>query len=477
MIMEEKKPENRITRPPIVVVMGHVDHGKTTLLDYIRKTTVASREAGGITQSIGAYEIEHSGKKITFIDTPGHEAFSRMRERGANIADLAILIVAADDGVQPQTKEVIKILKETKTPFVVAINKIDKNNADPERVKGELTKEEVFLEGYGGNISWQGISAKTGEGVNELLDFILLAAELEELTYDPSGAPCGVVIEARMESRRGLEVTVILKSGALRVGDELKTQTARGKVKMLENFLRKGVKELLPSAPAVILGFESLPQVGEEFCGSKDELSVVEEKNLPAEAENMTGSALLNVFLKADVAGSIEVLSQIIKAMPETRVIREAIGDITDGDVKEASSFGAAIIGFNVGLTKTGEGVAKAQKVDVITSKIIYELIKKIEEKIQTLRTPPPDGELTVLAVFSQKGKKQLIGGKVGYGVIKKNNRVKIGRGEEEVGMGKITNLQKGKQEAFEAKEGEECGIMFESDVVIQVGDRLIYQP
>ncbi|MCX6702576.1 MAG: GTP-binding protein [Candidatus Wolfebacteria bacterium] len=469
--------KNLLPRPPIVVVMGHVDHGKTTLLDYIRKTTVASKEAGGITQSIGAYEIEHSGKKITFIDTPGHEAFSRMRERGANLADLAILIVAADDGVQPQTKEVIGIIKETKTPFVVAINKIDKNNADPERVKGELAKEEVFLEGYGGNISWQGISAKTGEGVNELLDFILLAAELEGLTYDPSGAPCGVVIEARMESRRGLEVVVILKNGTLRIGDEIKTQTVRGKVKILENFLRKGIKEILPSAPAVILGFESLPQVGEEFCGSKDELAAAAEKIAATDVGVDSGSTLLNVFLKADVSGSLEVLSQIIKAMPETKVVREAIGDITDGDVKEASSFHSAIIGFNVGLTKTGEGVAKAQKVEVITSKIIYELIKKIEEKIQTLRTPPPDGELTVLAIFSQKGKKQLIGGKVGYGIMKKNTRVKVGRGEEEVGMGKITNLQKGKQEAFEAKEGEECGIMFESDITIQVGDKLIYQP
>src|SRR3989344_3533059 len=260
----EKSGDGKLTRSPIVVVMGHVDHGKTTLLDYIKKTNIAGKEAGGITQAIGAYEVTHNGKQITFIDTPGHEAFSKMRSRGATAADLAILIVAADDGVKPQTKEVIKILKDTKTAFVVAINKIDKNNADPERVKSDLLNNEVMLEGYGGGISYQQISAKTGEGVPELLDLVLLATEMDALTYSEEEPASGFVVESKLDRRRGNEVVVILKNGVLRRGDEVYTPSVEGRVKILENFLGDSVAELKPSSPALIFGFEKLPEVGEE---------------------------------------------------------------------------------------------------------------------------------------------------------------------------------------------------------------------
>jgi translation initiation factor IF-2 len=266
----QNQEKNTLQRPPVVVVMGHVDHGKTTLLDYIRKTRVAEREAGGITQATGAYEIEYKGKKITFIDTPGHQAFTQMRQRGAHIADLAVLVVAADDGVKPQTKEAIEILQQTKTPFVVAINKIDKNNADVDRTKQSLTAAGVLLEKYGGDISWVEISAKEGTGVDELLDHILLMAEMEELTYNPLVAGRGYVLESRRDGQQGITVSVIIKDGIARAGEKICTLSACGKIRSLETFLRERVKELSPSSPAWIVGFETLPEVGEEFVIGAD---------------------------------------------------------------------------------------------------------------------------------------------------------------------------------------------------------------
>lgn len=478
--------KNLLERPPIVVVMGHVDHGKTTLLDYIRKTTVASREAGGITQSIGAYEIEHNGKKITFIDTPGHEAFSKMRARGAKVADLAILVVAADDGVKPQTKEVIQVLKQTETPFVVAINKIDKNNADPERVKQELMQADVLLEGFGGNVSWQAISAKTGEGVNELLDLILLTAEMENLTYNPEGETKGIIIEAKMDSRRGLTAVAIVRDGILKVGDEITTQSALGKVKILENFLGERVKGLVPSSPALILGFESLPQIGEEFYSGKvrlAEVKLVEIQDVAAIAR-LARSALteeeklsaINLMLKADVSGSLEAVAGVLKTIPDVKIISESIGDITDGDVKAASSTGATIVGFKVKITKPAENLAKAQNVLIITSEIIYELVKILQDKAEALKKPESQGEIETLKVFSQKGRKQIIGGKVLSGKIKNKSELKIVRDDKEIGFGRLGNLQRQKQDVREVNVGEECGMLFESETTVEVGDRLIHE-
>lgn len=470
----------KMERSPIVVVLGHVDHGKTTLLDYIRKTNIAERESGGITQSIGAYEIIHNNKRITFIDTPGHEAFSKMRARGARAADLAILMVAADDGVKPQTKEVIAILHETKTPFIVAINKIDKNNADPERVKQELSQAGVFLEGYGGNVSWQAISAKKGEGINELLDLVLLAAEIEGLTYSPDEPASGIVIESKMDSRRGLTVMAIVENGILKIGDEINTDSAHGKVKILENFLGERTEQLAPSSPALILGFDNLPATGEEFhVGAAKADSVTnggKTTALPAVNSGVESStALVKVFLKADVSGSLEAISGIIKTLPDVKIVYEAIGEISDGDVKNAQGLGAIIIGFKTKITKAAENLAKSNDVAILSSDIIYELVKDLEERVAMLRTPGPKGTLNVLATFSQKGKKQVVGGRVESGLIKNNVQVKIVRNEEELGAGRIINLQKGKKDATQASEGEECGIMLESGVEIKVGDYLFY--
>ncbi|MBN2197769.1 GTP-binding protein [Candidatus Wolfebacteria bacterium] len=481
--MSIEKNKNLLPRPPIVVILGHVDHGKTTLLDYIRRTNVVAKEAGGITQATGAYEIIHSSKeagesrKITFIDTPGHEAFSKMRERGANVADLGILVIAADEGVKPQTKEAIKILQESKIPFIVAINKIDRTNADIERVKKELMEVGVLLEGFGGNISWQGISAKTGEGINELLDLIILAAELEDLSYNSEKQGSGVIIESQMDSRRGLSVSAVIKDGALKVGDEIATASAVGKIKILEDFLGKRVKKLYPSSPALILGFETLPQTGEEFFSGKVDLAEIKKNIFEADAvkEESTKNTV-NFILKADVSGSLEVLAEIIKNISDTKIINKSVGDINDGDIKSAFSSNAAIIGFKVKTSKAAENLAKNQGVKIIISEIIYELIKEVEKEIKNMKDPEIAGELEILAVFNgKKSKRQVIGGKVILGDFKSNSIVKIQRDGKEIGQGKVVNLQCDKEDTGQVKEGKECGILLDSDVPMKAGDKLIY--
>ncbi len=489
--------ENLLSRPPIVVVMGHVDHGKTSLLDFIRRTNIIAKEAGGITQSIGAYEIEHpsagSGqvKKITFIDTPGHEAFSKMRARGAKVADLAILVVAADDGVKPQTKESIEIIKEAKTPFIVAINKIDKPNADIERTKNDLMANGVLLEGYGGNISWQAISAKNGQGVNELLDLILLAAEMENLTYNPDENGSGVIIEAKADSRRGIVVSTIVRNGTLKTGDRISSASACGKIKTLEDFLGRKIDILSPSSPAIILGFETLPQIGEEFISGDIDLiefraGAPEKPSTQFTASNKDNLPELNLIIKADVSGSLETLSEIIKSIVSEKVkvnvLDKSIGEITDGDVKNSVSTKSIIIGFRVKINKIAENLAKSQNVKIISSEIIYKLLESIQDEMRLLEKPLPQGELEVLKIFSTKslpagrqGNKQLIGGRVVSGIIKKNARLKIMRENNEIGSGKIMSIKKFKQEVNQVLLNEECGIALESDAKINEGDKLAW--
>ncbi|MDP3014822.1 MAG: GTP-binding protein [bacterium] len=470
------KTQNLLPRSPIVVVMGHVDHGKTTLLSYIRKTKMP-KEAGGITQSIGAYVITHNSKPITFIDTPGHEAFSKMRQRGAKIADLGILVVAADEGIKPQTKEAIEILQKSETPFVVAVNKIDKPAADIERIKQELMQAGVLLEGFGGNISWQAVSAKTGEGINELLDLILLAAEMEGLTYDLESRGSGVIIESKVDSSRGITAVTIIKNGVLKIGDEIATQSAIGKIRILENFLGERVAQLEPSNPALILGFETLPQIGEEFMSGKIELSIYDRSPAGrAEIEiKIEGEKRINLILKADVSGLLEDLSGIIKTFPNVKIINESVGDITDGDVKLALSTNSIIIGFKSRLIKAAENLAKAQSVKIISSDIIYDLFKNLEVELKKLEAPIINGRLEILGVFGKKDGRQIIGGRVMEGSFKNNSTVDIQRNEKVIGNGKIINLQKNKKDAGQVQKDEECGMLFESETTINIGDQLIY--
>ncbi len=470
------------------MIMGHVDHGKTTLLDYIRKTNVAAREAGGITQAIGAYEILHSGRKITFIDTPGHEAFSNMRARGAQVADLAILVVAADEGVKPQTKEAIKTIEDSKTPLIVAINKIDKTAGNIDRAKNDLAAAGVYLEGQGGQVSFHGISAKTGEGVDGLLDLILLAADLEDLSYDPAAPAAGYILEVHHDPRRGSEVTAIVKNGILKKGGSIYTRTAKGKVRMLENFLGKAVESLEPSAPALIIGFEKLPQVGEIFSGGNIEQEKNTKKGFSKSASGAISQkkdeAVLNVLLKAADAGSLEALAQVIKNIDtkgkKITILAETVGDITDGDMKDAIATNSVIIGFKNKIERAAKTHADAQEVQVITSDIVYDLQKAVEEFLTSSLGPAALGELEVLAIFNQaKPEKQIIGGKVTAGLIREKTAFEIVRktpaGEEKLDIaGKILGLRDKKSAVAQVEAGKEIGLLVNFPGEIKVGDKLI---
>ena len=470
-------------RPPIVVVVGHVDHGKTKLLDYIRKTNIVDKEAGGITQSIGAYEIVHNGQRITFIDTPGHEAFSKMRIRGAHIADVGILVVAADESVKPQTKEALKALQDSGTPFVVAITKIDKPNINIEKVKGDLASIGVSVEGFGGNVSFQGVNSKEGTGINELLDLILLTADMEELKYNPEAPAKGVVLEAKMEPKRGNTVTIILEEGKLKKGDLIATATANGKIKILENFLGKASDELLPSSPAVILGFENLPQIGEEFVtGEAAEALINAPDKIGAKkvfTEDKKDNKSVKVIVKADVAGSLEAIVDLLtntqlKDGKRLIFINQGVGEISDGDVKDAIASQATIIGFRTSINKAAENLARVHDISILTDEIIYKLIEKLEEAIFEAKEKAAETELEVLAVFNSKANKQTIGGVVNRGHMRIKAVPEIRRDEQVLGTGKVISLQQGKKETNSVGAGNECGLILESDVKIAVGDKLL---
>ena len=498
-------------RPPIVVVMGHVDHGKTTLLDYIRKTAVAEREAGGITQSIGAYEIEvpqeprsreseanrgiprkarddfAANRKITFIDTPGHEAFSNMRGYGTKVADIAVLVVAADDGVKPQTKNALEHIMAEEIPFVVAINKIDKENADIEKTKNDLAQAGVFLEGRGGNISFQEISAKQGTGVSELLDLILLTAEVEDIKEEsPNGCAVGTVLSVRLDLRRGIIAGGIIYGGTLAIGNSIATESATGSVKTLENFLGKQEKELRPSVPCAIIGFETLPKVGEIFFANADKKivkqTVIEQKSeVKAKMKKVKPVAegdTISLVLKADEGASLEALEELVEKLKEKyplSVVVSSVGDIHEGDLKRTEHSNALIIGFRVKIDKAAQNFSVARKITLIISNIIYELEKEIAayaEKATSKDLP----SLQILAVFGgRKGKQQVVGGKVLVGPIKNQSAFEIWYEKRKVSSGKILNLQSGRQDIQEVEAGKEVGLMVESEDPIKVGQILLF--
>ena len=476
-----------------MVVLGHIDHGKTSLLQTIRKIQFTGEKPGGfITQHIGAYQIEKDGKKITFIDTPGHEAFSVMRSRGAKVADIAILVVDTTQGVQAQTKEVISQTKSVELPIIVALNKVDRSEANPEKTKQELSKEGVLLESLGGEVPSVLTSAKTGQGIRELLELILLVAEMEGLKADLTKRGEGVIIESFLDSQRGPTATLILTQGVLKTGDILGTLSTFGKIKSLENFQGLPVEKVLPSDPAIVIGFENVPKVGENFEvfpdleSARAHLKISEKKEAPRVLEVGKEQKVLNLILKTDVLGSIEAIEEALKRIPQERVIlqilKSEVGQINEEDIKLAKAYPvggypALILGFRVKINPTAKILAEREKARLMTFEVIYDLVegvRKFMEKIlepEQLRTDL--GKVKVLAKFITEKNRQILGGKVIEGEAKKGAQIEVLRAEELIGRGKLINLQRDKKDTDKAIKGQDCGILFEGDTKIEEGDVL----
>ncbi|TSC91204.1 MAG: translation initiation factor IF-2 [Parcubacteria group bacterium Licking1014_17] len=475
----ESRQKNQMIRPPIVVILGHVDHGKTTILDAIRKTKVAEKEAGGITQHVGAYQAECRGKKITFLDTPGHEAFSAIRSRGAKVADVAVLVVAADEGVKPQTKEAIEIIKEAKIPVVVTINKIDKEGANPAQARQQLAEQEVFVEDYGGKVPVVEISARNGEGIDRLLEMILLVAEMEELPLKLGMPAEGYVIESHLDNRRGVVATLIILQGELNVSDWIVAGNAIARAKLIEDFTGKAIKSTNPSQPCVVLGWESAPDIGQKFLvvASRDEAAKILESQkgnghtaLFIEDAQPTGKKIANLVVKSDVQSSLEAIDKSLRTIKSEevayKVVDYGVGKITDNDIRNARSMGAAIIGFHVPVEKSTLQLAEREKVKIQTFDIIYELIEAVRDVMSDLLEPEIKrediGKMKVLATFGGTPKSQIVGGKIIQGKIARGAQVSAIRNGQLLVQGKVGQLQTGKQDVAEAAEGLEAGIRFD---------------
>jgi len=495
--MVEEKKENLLPRPPIVVVLGHIDHGKTTLLDFIRKTKVVEKEAGGITQHIGAYEIEKEGKKITFIDTPGHEAFSAMRARGARVADLAILVIDAGEGVKDQTKEVISYIRKSGLLTIAAFNKMDKPEANPEKVKRELAQEDILVESLGGKIPSIEISAKTGQNIEELLDLILLIAEMESFKGDFNKSAEGVVIEAYLDTQRGTTATLLIRDGILKASDIVGTNSTFGKIRVLEDFKGKQIEKALPSMPAIVLGFETVPQVGEKFKIYTDIESAqknIEKKSKKREKGQVfmaePGKRILNLILKTDVLGSLEAISDLLKNLPQDkiliRILKGEVGDINEVDVKLASLAKAKILGFRTKINPVARDLAEKERIRIINFEVIYELVQSVRQLMEKIVEPEiirkELGRIKTLAVFRTDKNRQVVGGKVIEGEITRGSSIEVlrsilgGKGEQEgekIGQGKLINLQKNKKDIERCQKGEECGILYEGSAKIEERDIL----
>lgn len=477
-------------RPPVVVIMGHIDHGKSTLLDYIRKTNIVAGEAGGITQHLGAYEVTHGKNKITFLDTPGHEAFGGIRARGAKVADIAILVVAGDDGVKPQTLEALKCIKEAGLPYIVAINKIDKPGANVERVKQNLAEYEVYIEGYGGDVPAVPISALKGQGIPELLDMIILVADLQEMRGDHTIPATGVVIENRLDTKKGMSATLIIKDGSVRSGSFVVAEDSYSPVRIFETTAGVPIKEATFSTPVKIIGWNKLPPVGAEFTTvdtKKEAEEIVREyaltvKKIQRADESTENKVIVPIIIKADAMGSLEgiihELNKIKHDKVAIKIVDQGIGDISESDIKHAQSFPDTIlIGFHVKPDSKAKALLERNPINYKEYKIIYELSEFLK---QTLSSKIPKeyieettGRAKIMAVFSKNKDKQIVGGKVQEGSIILGSEVKIIRRDAEIGVGKIRELQQQKVKSSEIREGYEFGMMIESKIEIAAGDKL----
>lgn len=477
-------------RPPVVAILGHVDHGKTTLLDFIRKSKLAEKEHGEITQSIGAYEIttdikDYSTNKITFIDTPGHEAFSKLRSRGANIADIAILIIDAKDSVMPQTEESISHIKNAKIPYIVVLNKTDLKEANPEKVKADLLKFDVIVEEKGGNVPCLLISAKNGKGVQELLESILLLASDLNLKYDEKNEPTAYIIETKKD-KRGVVISSIIKDGILNVGDTIYASGQKNKIRSLYNDMGEQIKIVMPSSPFELLGFSKLPEVGSIITTSIKKIDVSVEKIItPKKILNLemlldkNESKKLNIILKTDSKGSLEAINSSIEKKGNIEIVMQSIGDIHKSDVFLATSSKSIILGFNVGIETDAEDLAKAEKVIIKRFNIIYELIDELNEvstllQQKDLLAKDAKGESSVLASFIIHDQ-QVFGVKVVKGKINLGDIIQVFRAGVLIGKTKLVSLQIRAKTVKEVKKGEEAGIMIFPIIDIKVGDVLKY--
>ncbi len=495
---EKESGKNLRQRPPVVTILGHVDHGKTTLLDTIRKTSVATKEAGGITQHISAYQAKKKGQLITFIDTPGHEAFSAMRERGVSIADIAVLVVAADDGVRPQTKEVIEYLKEKKIPTVVAINKIDKPEINLQRVKQELADNGILIEQWGGDVLSVEVSAKQNIGIDNLLENILLVAEVEDFRADDKRDALAVVLEAHLDPHKGPIATILVRTGMIKVGQDIVAGSTWGRIRKIEDFSGKNLITAGPSTPVTVMGLGDAPQTNDVLqvvngkalarlkskeitTGSSDSKGKLTQQKILKKIED---DKLLkfNIVLKSDVQGSLEAIEQILSTIVSDEVtlnyIGTGIGSVTESDVKLAASAGAMVFAFSVETTPVAKRLAEANSVEIKKYKVIYELVDAIKREMASLL--PPEiirtdlGRLSVLAIFKTGKRDMIVGGRVIDGKISKGSLIEVLRDGQALGTGRLANLQQNKQPASDVNKGNECGVTFEGALKIKEGDILI---
>ena len=503
LLKEDEEDENlMVKRPPVICVMGHVDHGKTSLLDAIRHTNVTDREAGGITQHIGAYVVEINGEKITFLDTPGHEAFTAMRMRGASSTDIAILVVAADDGVMPQTVEAINHAKAAGVEIIVAINKIDKPGANIERVKQELTEYELIPEDWGGSTIFVPVSAHTKEGIPELLEMILLTAEVMELKANPNRAARGLVIEAELDKGKGSVATVLVQKGTLHVGDAIAAGSAHGRVRAMMDDKGRRVKEAGPSQPVEILGLNEVPNAGEVFVGCESEkearsfaetfiaqnkVKLLEETKSRMSLDDLFNQIQegnlkeLNIVVKADVQGSVEAMKQsLLKLSNEEvviKVIHGGVGAINESDVILASASNAIIIGFNVRPDATAKDIAEREGVDIRLYRVIYNAIEDVEAAMKGMLDPVFEekvlGHAEVRQTFKASGVGTIAGAYVQDGIFERNCSVRLIRDGVVVFDGPLASLKRFKDDVKEVRAGYECGFVFENYNDIKEGDNV----
>jgi translation initiation factor IF-2 len=502
LLAQEKKSQLK-SRAPVVVVMGHVDHGKTKLLDTIRKTNVIETEAGGITQHIGAYQVIKKDKAITFIDTPGHEAFTAMRARGAKVADIAILVVAANDSVKPQTLEAIKIIQQSQIPMVVAINKIDLPEADIEKVKKDLSSLNLIPEDWGGKTICQPISAKGNIGIDDLLDTIILVAEMEKdkIVANPQGSAIGTIIEAHVDKGEGPVATVLVQNGTLKVGDNLCINNVFfGKARALKDFKSQEIQAACPATPVKIIGLKYGPQVGdlvEVTCEIERKHKKFKEHELKKDTQHVSrvvkGSEenqdenvkKFSLVIRADVLGSLEAISESLEKIESTeikvQIINKGLGNITDADIDLALPNKALVIGFKVKATATAADLAREKNIEIKYYDIIYKLLEEIKARMSAILTPEINkkiiGKGEVLAIFKTEQKKMVIGVKIKEGIINKGLKVEIYRKKEFMGIGEVEELQIGKEKVSEVAEGQDCGVGLLTKTEIKAGDLLeIYQ-